>query len=210
LEADLCLQSYFDKWQLKEITDGEMALAFFLIAHNEIYPQKRLTALIEKNQLSASLLKTLQFKKIKNKALTCLSKWLSGEWACLLTEKILSPESILHFQAKGLRPVTMKLKNREKSILHRENALDFFCHDLEHGYMFFHNPEWTKMQLEFFQKMEKSLKAGEWDELLLDEEFKKKFHYAISDMNTHQAHYQAYLMAMIPPDQTLKYQNFFT
>lgn len=104
----------------------------------------------------------------------------------------------------------MRLKNREAPILHRENALDFFCHDLEHGYMFFHNPEWTQMQLDFFQKMEKSLQAGEWDELLLDLELKKKLHYAISDMNTHQEHYLAYLKAMIPPDLLPKYHHFFT
>ena len=143
------------------------------------------------------ILEKFQFKKIKGKAIECLKRWHDGEWNLVLSEKIFTPFEVLDYQVQGIRPVTMKMNRFEDPILHRKSSLDFFVHDLEHGYMFFHDENLKNMQIRFFKDIKESLDRGEWNERLKDADFREKFHYLISDMNTHEEHYRAYLQAII-------------
>jgi hypothetical protein len=206
------LEQIYLLWKKEEVTDAQMAVSFFLFSHLEKYPQKSLSTYLDQfnvQDFRVDILDQIQFKKIKSKAIHCLKKWFSGEWDLVLIENIPSAEDVLSFQAKGLRPVTMKMKERSRSILHREDALDFFCHDLEHGHMFFFDEELKKSQINFFQKMQKSIDEGVWDHYRLNRNFEEKFVYLISDMNTHPEHYKAYLYSMVEPDRVGQFDYLF-
>lgn len=189
-------------WRSGEISDSQMALSFFLCTHSEKFPRRSLNDYLEQNaKWDIESLDKFQFKKIKSKARECLKQWVLGNWNLKLLETIPTPEQVLFYQARGIRPVTMKTQQRSKTILHREDALDFFCHDLEHGYMFFYDQNLFLSQRKFFQNIEKTLEEGLWAEQRLDAQFEERFVYLISDMNSHPEHYKAYLNAMLGPEK---------
>lgn len=211
------LQQIKQSWKSGQISDAQMALNFFVITHLEKYPRRSLAQYLNhyfEDQLfiplDTDVLERFQFKKIKEKALTCLQHWVKGDWPLVLQESIPSALQVLRLQAQGLRPVTMKIEKRFESILHREDALDFFCHDLEHGHMFFYDDELNLSQQRFFQKILESLDLGVWDQYLRNPEFEKKFVYLISDMNSHPEHYRAYLNSMIEPEKVGSFDYLFT
>lgn len=211
------LQQIKQCWKNQQISDAQMALNFFVITHLEKYPRQALGQYLDNYfdhqlmiPLESDVLERFQFKKIKEKALTCLQQWVRGEWPLVLLENIPSAHQVLRLQAQGVRPVTMKVENRSESILHREDALDFFCHDLEHGHMYFYDRELNLSQQRFFQKILVSLEQGVWDEYRRSPEFEKKFVYLISDMNSHPEHYRAYLNSMIEPEKVGHFDYLFT
>jgi hypothetical protein len=190
------LNEAFTSWKKAQLDDSNMAVIYF--THRFALDFKN--AKISKALLEDSprlILEKFQFKKIKGKAIECLKRWHDGEWNLVLSEKIFTPFEVLDYQVQGIRPVTMKMKRFEDPILHRKSSLDFFVHDLEHGYMFFHDENLKNMQIRFFKDIKDSLDRGEWNERLKDADFREKFHYLISDMNTHEEHYKAYLQAII-------------
>ncbi len=191
------LNSSYALWKQNQISDADMGLIYFTHRFAIDSQNKKMSTSLLENP-PHMVLERFQFKKIKNKAIECLKKWHQGEWNLILSEKIFTPFEILDYQAQGIRPVTMKTHHCDSPILHRKSALDFFVHDLEHGYMFFHDISLRDMQIKFFRKIKKSLDNGEWDEYLTDNQFREKFNYLISDMNTHEDHYEAYLQAIIP------------
>lgn len=195
-------------WKVGKVTDSQMALVFFIHRFAIDFEDQRLLELI-KNEESSKILANYQFKKIKGKALTCLKKWVAGEWNLILSEKIFTPYEILAYQAKGIRPVTMMFKEFESPVLHRKNSLDFLVHDLEHGFMFFNDLNLKNMQQSFFVKIQNSLTTDLWTEKLKDKAFKEKFFYMISDMNSHQEHYKAYLKSIILRDEYSKFEFLF-
>lgn len=195
-------------WKKGEISDSHMAMVYFInrfaIDHNDL----KLSKLIEHTPYE-DILERYQFKKIKGKAVMCLKKWVAGEWNLMLSEKIFTPFEVLSFQAQGIRPVTMKYIDSSAPVLHRKNSFDFFVHDLEHGYMFFNDNELMNMQKSFFNKIEKSLSTDLWTAQLQDKNFREKFYYMISDMNSHLEHYKAYLFSMVPKEERDKYEFLF-
>ncbi len=197
------LFSFYHRWRAGDLTDANMAWRFFLYAYQcerpkTIYPS-----------LDPSLLDHFQFKKVKGKALYCLRQWLQGSWPLVLVDRILTPYEVLAYQARGERPVTMLIDNLLSPVLHRRNALDFFCHDLEHGYMFFSNQELYEMQKKFFSRILESLKTDLWNDCLSDKSKRSDFYYLISDMNTHEAHYKAFLGHLIPKNDFAKFEKLF-
>jgi hypothetical protein len=190
-------------WKNGQIADAEMALIFFLYAYKIEHPKTNYKS------HEPEILSKFQFKKIKEKALISLKEWLHGHWRLKLVDRILSPYEVLAYQAEGIRPVTMLVDEMERPVLHRKNALDFFCHDLEHGYMFFHDSELSEMQKVFFDRVKETLDSGLWDKYLEDKEKRKNFYYLISDMNTHKEHYKAYLNSFIPKDDLSKFDLLF-
>ncbi|MFG1500972.1 hypothetical protein ABMA70_12260 [Halobacteriovorax sp. XZX-3] len=194
------------------MSQASSALLFFLVNHERKYPNRKLAAAIEAastHEDYLSILKTFNFKKVKGKALNALMHWGNNQWEFELLDYIPSPYEVLKFQAQGIRPVTLIEQENFKPILMREDCLEFFLHDLEHGHMFFHNEELKKMQINFFKKVEDSLERGEWKPYLKCREFKEKFFYLISDMNSHIEHYRHYLNSMLPPKDINKFEYLF-
>ncbi len=190
-------------WKKGQIADAQMALIFFLYAYKVEHPKT-----IYKSQ-GHEILKQFQFKKIKEKAICSLKEWLAGNWRLKLVDKILSPYEVLAYQAEGIRPVTMLVQELDLPVLHRKNSLDFFCHDLEHGYMYFFDQALYEMQQDFFDRVKETLDSGLWDRYLEDKEKRKNFYYLISDMNTHKEHYKAYLNSFIPKEDLSKFDILF-
>ncbi|TNF32072.1 MAG: hypothetical protein EP319_00435 [Deltaproteobacteria bacterium] len=190
------LNEAFTLWKNAQLDDSNMAVIYFTHRFALDFKNAKLSkALLEDSP--RLILEKFQFKKIKGKAIECLKRWHDGEWNLVLSEKIFTPFEVLDYQVQGIRPVTMKMNRFEDPILHRKSSLDFFVHDLEHGYMFFHDENLKNMQIRFFKDIKESLDRGEWNERLKDADFREKFHYLISDMNTHEEHYRAYLQAII-------------
>lgn len=203
------LNSYFQSWQSGRISDAEMAVRFFLFNHEAKYPNKKLKqALVDQVELE-SVLNHFVFKKVKAKALIALKKWFAGEWNFKLVSKILSPYEVLALQAQGIRPVTIKLQENFAPILHKEDCLEFFIHDLEHGHMFFFDEELKTMQINFFRNVEASFSTRIWDKYLGDKSFEERLFYLISDMNTHEEHYRSYLHAMLEPQDIPEFEFIF-
>jgi hypothetical protein len=203
------IKTYYEKWKNKTLTDAQYALAFFLFYHCKKYPSKQIQNYLAQNQLSSTALQNFVFKKVKAKALMALKKWNEGLWQCQVLDYIPTPYEVLNFQAQGIRPVTLLLQDDFKTILHKEDCLEFMLHDLEHGHMFFYDLEKKQMQLQFFKNVQESLKTPLWHKHLEDDAFKEKFYYLISDMNTHLEHYRYYLKSMIDPGEFDQFEWLF-
>lgn len=197
-----------NRWRNKEISDSDIALYFFLSTHLKKYPNKNLERAIA-NNVSNDLLNSFTFKKVKDKALKSLVKLCNGTWNFIIIEKIPTPKEVLEYQAQGIRPVTMKFQEDFKPILMREDCLEFFLHDLEHGYMFFHDETLKNMQISFFKKVNNALSLGLFDKYLSNKNFLEKFDYLISDMNSHTEHYKHYLFSMLPREDISKFDFLF-
>lgn len=175
-----------------------MALSYFVLIYLEKVGHPQLSRYIEDHpHWGFEVLERFQFKKIKAKVLSCLRGWGLEGWGLVLMERIPRPREVLHFQARGERPVTMRLERLDQPIRHRKDAFDFFCHDLEHGAMFFQDQKLYQEQVKFFEELEQEIKKGAFDRPLLSENFREKFDYLISDMNTHPDHAKAYLNAIL-------------
>jgi hypothetical protein len=202
------LNEYYNQWQKRELDDSTMALVFFTECHAKKYPNKKIHQLLSQGKHLIAL-ESCSFKKVKNKALLSLRKWCLGEWSFKLTSKIPTPYEVLEAQSRGVRPVSMILQEEFKPILNREDCLEFFLHDLEHGYMFFYSDQLKGMQTLFFCNVLKSLENNLWDNYLEDKDFREKFHYLISDMNTHLEHYRYFLKSMLPVNDFDRFNELF-
>ncbi len=208
MEVFKFLKSQSLLWKENKITDAHMAVQFFVIKHWFKYPHKKILNYIHEQKFCEALYE-LKFKKVKQKALSSLTHWLEGKWNFVLIDYIPSPYEVLNWQAAGVRPVTCILQEKLSPILNRDDSLEFFLHDLEHGHMFFYHEEKKNMQLEFFNQVKLSLESHLWSPYLEDKNFKEKFFYLISDMNTHKEHYRHYLKAILPSNDFPKFEFLF-
>lgn len=208
------MQNLFDKkyqaWKSGEIDDAELAVTFFVCTHLKKYPSKNLQKFLASGKSCLEALYQFRFKKIKEKAIFSLKMWAEKKWSFKLVDKVLTPYEVLSLQAKGIRPVSLIPQEIFTEIIHKEDCLEFFVHDLEHGFMFFHNDELMQMQLGFFQNVHESLASDIWSDIIKDKQKKERFFYLISDMNTHLEHYKAYLHAMIPLESQEKFGFLFS
>ncbi len=203
------INELYKDWQCKRVTDIEMAVFFFLYFYEKKYPNIKLRKSLESGEDFKLSLDRFVFKKIKFKAIVALKKWRDGEWAFKLEPRILLPKEILYYQAQGIRPVTLKIQDTFEPILHKDDCLEFFVHDLEHGYMFFHDDELKKMQLKFFKGIYENIDLRVWAKYSHDKRFQYRFNYLISDMNTHLEHYKSYLYAMLEPSDRKYFETIF-
>lgn len=132
-------------------------------------------------------------------ASAALSAWLRGEWPLLLTERIPTPEEVLHMQAGGRRPVTVVADYPLllRPVLKKPNGFAFFVHDLEHAYKFFHDRNLHEGQRKFFGLILQAVRRGLFSPYLGDKVFAEKFDYLVSDMNTHVIHSLRFLGAIL-------------
>ncbi len=140
-----------------------------------------------------------QFRGVIANVPAALGQWLRGAWRLVLREDIPSPREVLRMQARGVRPVTVLADYPRllKPVLNKSDAFAFFRHDLEHAWKFFHSPALHAGQRAFFGVLEDAIDRGVFMPHFNDPEFVGKFHYLMSDMNTHPEHSRQYLRAIL-------------
>ncbi|HYA39448.1 MAG TPA: hypothetical protein VEI74_14365 [Candidatus Methylomirabilis sp.] len=140
-----------------------------------------------------------QFHGVIANVPVALAQWLRGAWRLALREDIPDPREVLRMQAHGMRPVTVLTAwpRLRQPVLNKPDAFAFFLHDLEHAYKFFHSPALHAGQLAFFAALDRAIDRGEFASYFGDTEFSGKFHYLMSDMNTHPEHSRQYLRAIL-------------
>lgn len=128
-----------------------------------------------------------------------LTRWLQGAWPLILRQDIPTPREVLRMQARGVRAVSaLSIWPRMlRPVLNKPDAFDFFVHDLEHACKFFHSPALHAGQRNFFAALEQAHDQDAFAPYLADAEFTRKFHYLMSDMNTHPEHSRQYLRAVL-------------
>jgi hypothetical protein len=144
-------------------------------------------------------LERYQFRGVIGNVPLALLQWLRGAWPLILREDIPKPLEVLRMQARGCRAVTIltEYPRLRQPVLNKPDAFAFFLHDLEHAYKFFHSPPLRDGQREFFAVLEDACDRGAFAPYFGDAEFTGKFHYLMSDMNTHPEHSRQYLRAIL-------------
>jgi hypothetical protein len=144
-------------------------------------------------------LERYQFRGVIGNVPVALVQWLRGAWQLILREDIPSPRDVLRWQARGTRPVTVVTAwpRALEPVLNKPDAFAFFRHDLEHAYKFYHAPALYAGQCAFFARLEAAFDRGVFAPYFDDAEFVTRFHYLMSDMNTHPEHSRQYLRAIL-------------
>ena len=158
--------------------------------------------LSEAERRRASLLDWLeryQFRGVIGNVPVALVQWLRGAWPLILREDIPRPLDVLRMQARGTRAVTVitAWPRAREPVLNKSDAFAFFRHDLEHAYKFYHSPSLYAGQCGFFARLETAFDRGVFAPYFDDAEFVTRFHYLMSDMNTHPEHSRQYLRAIL-------------
>ena len=144
-------------------------------------------------------LERYQFRGVIGNVPVALVQWLRGSWPLILREDIPKPLDVLRMQARGTRAVTVitAWPRAREPVLNKPDAFAFFQHDLEHAYKFYHSPALYAGQCAFFARLEAAFDRGVFSPYFDDAEFVTRFHYLMSDMNTHPEHSRQYLRAIL-------------
>lgn len=144
-------------------------------------------------------LERYQFRGVIGNVPVALVQWLRGNWPLVLREDIPKPLELLRMQARGTRAVTAitAWPRLREPVLGKPDGYAFFLHDLEHAYKFFHSPALHAGQRTFFTRIEEAFDRGVFAPYFDDAEFVARFHYLMSDMNTHPEHSRQYLRAIL-------------
>lgn len=140
-----------------------------------------------------------QFRGVISNVPAALVQWLRGAWSLILREDVPTPLEVLRMQARGRRAVTILTEYPRlcEPVLHKPDAFAFFVHDLGHAYKFFHSPALCAGQCGFFAALEDAYDRDVFASYLDNPEFVARFHYLMSDMNTHPEHGRQYLRAIL-------------
>jgi hypothetical protein len=215
-DSQLLMQKLELEWKHKTLTNGQVILKYLLIC---LYEQEQFNSLqyqASKNSETQKLslldiilhfehINSREFfnhyciRKIKAKAQQALDAILQNKFSIILTDQIYSPLQLLQVQAQGQRVVCLNFKPelRRQQILTKKNGLHFAIHDLEHAWEFFHDPTLYKIQIGTFKILLKLEQHDFFQAIKQDRQFKERFHYLISDMNTHWGHTFMYMHAML-------------
>lgn len=144
-------------------------------------------------------LERYQFHGVISNVPVALVHWLRGDWPLVLREDIPGPTEVLRMQARGCRAVTVltEYPRLRQPVLNKPDAFAFFLHDLEHAYKYFHSPDLHAGQRAFFSILEQAFDRDVFAPYFDDAEFIARFHYLMSDMNTHPEHSRQYLRAIL-------------
>jgi hypothetical protein len=134
-------------------------------------------------------------KSVREDSRMGLAGWLKQEYPLILVEEIPTPEQMLEIQCQGKRYVTLlEAPEWQQRKLGRHNgAFEFLLHDLEHAHKFLGDKSSHRGQVHFF-RLVKNTDLGHF---LMDEQFRREYHYLISDMNSHPVHLLKYLKAIV-------------
>lgn len=140
-----------------------------------------------------------QFRGVIAGVPVVLAQWLRAAWPLVLREDIPPPWEVLRLQADGTRVVTAltTLSRLRQPVLNKPDAFAFFVHDLEHAWKFFFCPRLYAGQRAFFARLAAACDDGVFAPYLAEREFTARFHYLMSDMNTHPEHSRQYLRAIL-------------
>jgi hypothetical protein len=210
------MQQLHQDWQHRRLSAGEVILKYILVC---LYEQEQFHSLqYRKQQASDSkkltLLDIIQnfeqissreffnhycIRKIKAKAQSALQAILQDDFSVIVTDKIYSPLELLQVQALGQRVVCLHFSQhlRQHKILTKKDGLHFATHDLEHAWEFFHAPHLYQIQVGTFKILLTLELQNFFQALKNDSLFKERYHYLISDMNTHWGHTFMYMHAML-------------
>jgi hypothetical protein len=135
-------------------------------------------------------------------------KWFKKEVDLVVTEQLPTSVDVLNLQCEGSRFVTL-VTDPELFISEIEgrDPLSFLLHDLVHADKFFSKFLLSHDQVNYFIELKARYQSGEFNELLKQQEFNKKFDYLISDMNSHPEHMKAYLNHIILEAQNTSFRS---
>ena len=145
------------------------------------------------------LLERYELRQTRRRVSIALIGWLRGAWNLTLGERVPSVREVLRMQARGTRPVTViaEYPRLLQPVLDKSDAFAFICHDLEHAWQYFHDPDLHESQRRFAQQLDRAIEHGTFAPYLSDPVFADKFDYLAADMNTHVAHSLQYLRAIL-------------
>jgi hypothetical protein len=150
-------------------------------------------------ELLAGLLARYQFRGIKPGVTIALGAWSRNEWKLVLRADIPTPLEVLRMQTSGARPVTVLTDPQRmlRPVLTKPDGFAFMLHDLEHAYKFFHDRRLHTLQRALFFALAVAVERGLFADYLCENEFRARFDYLVSDMNTHPLHSLHYLRAIL-------------
>jgi hypothetical protein len=220
LELSACLPILAMRWHDGECDAAEFAALYFLhwqiATHGQAFASRKCRhdprpdatecrALLETADGERRRVRVLdwleryQFRGVTGNVPDALVQWLRGAWPLHLRENIPKPLDVLRMQARGTRAVTVITvwPRAREPVLNKSDAFAFFLHDLEHAYKFYHSPALYAGQCAFFAGLEAAFDRGVFAPYFDDDEFVTRFHYLMSDMNTHPEHSRQYLRAIL-------------
>lgn len=102
---------------------------------------------------------------------------------------------MLKLQASGRRRISLSIERAiNGEVVLKRDSFELLLHDLSHAYTFYDSRFQPEGQIKFFFRIQNHLKM--FEPYLKNQEFKNKFHYLISDMNSHPEHLKAFLKAI--------------
>lgn len=125
-----------------------------------------------------------------------LLNWRLDFYQLELRLDIPSFAEILDMQIEGRRCVSLIFDKNllERYILGERDGASFAVHDLMHAQHFFANPEHFTEQVSFYVRAKALYERPDFKRCFqTNKDFEKQFQYAVSDMNTHPAHLEAYM-----------------
>jgi hypothetical protein len=130
-----------------------------------------------------------RFRYVSSYAIWSLKSWLNQEIPLVLYHRIPGPLEVLTLQSQGKRCVSALYDENQISqlILGKKDYLDFFLHDLEHAYKFYHNNQFYQGQVGFYKLLLQAMTENLFSEVMASN-LKDSFEYVISDMNSHPVH----------------------
>lgn len=145
------------------------------------------------------LIEDYDLRGVSRRVNVALAQWLRGAWPLTLLDRVPATHEVLHMQINGTRPVTVIADQARllEPVEEKADAFAFVCHDLEHAWQFFHDPERHQAQRRFAEELARAIEQGVFSPYTADPEFARKFDYLAADMNTHVAHSLQYLRAIL-------------
>jgi hypothetical protein len=145
------------------------------------------------------LLENYDLRGVRRRVNVALAQWLRGRWPLTLLERIPDTREVLYMQIAGTRPVTViaDYPRLLEPVEEKADGFAFICHDLEHAWQFFHDPERHAAQRRFAEELAQAIDQGVFAPYTADADFARKFDYLAADMNTHVAHSLQYLRAIL-------------
>jgi len=208
------------RWRSGELRDAAFAVLYFL--HWQIHLHGRRFAArrfkhdarpdpvqwlhelaqvqgVARDELLVRYIERYQFLGVIPNVNIALSQWLQGRWPLVLCEHVPLPVEVLDLQVRGLRPVTLicDAVRARLPVLRKPDAFAFMTHDLEHAYKLFHDARLHNLQRSFFAALQSAQQRDVFAPYARDAEFRTRFDYLISDMNTHPVHSVQYLRAIL-------------
>ncbi len=198
----------------KIITDAELASLYIVIylstrfpgtwlgatrpdmklTHDMQFPVKSIPLTFEENikkrlpETLGDLFNQFALKSTPESVNRSLLSWSAGAYPLILMFHIPQPAEVLEQQKVGKRCVSVMTKGLDKFILGERDPLSFTMHDLIHADHFYHDNHCYEGQISLYWFLDHCMKAGLFNELMENADFKWELEYLISDMNAYAIH----------------------